>query len=390
MKKCLAVLFVLLVVNGCKKPFTPELESDNSRYLVVEGTISGSSDSTFIRLSRTKKVDTVRTIYAETGAHLDVENDANAAYNLTEVRPGTYAIAPFGLDASRKYRLRIKTSDGKVYLSDFVVVKNAPPVDSVGFIAKSDGVQVYVNAHDAAALTHYYRWDFREDWQFHAQYISAYYTNGVDSINPRPVDQQVYYCFAKDSSTTVLLSSTTKLSQDLVYQAPLTVLPGSSEKIEKKYSILVKQYALTSDAYNFWLDLQKNTEKLGSIFDVQPSQTVSNYHCVTNPNELVVGYLSVGNIASKRIYITREQLLPSYTTQYPQQCELDTAFQNPPHGGTRPIGDLIPLNSPYITIMGLYLPPPNPFGAPTAYSYTTKFCGDCTLRGTTVQPSFWK
>ena len=390
MRKCLTALFIFLIVNGCKKPFTPELTSDNSRYLVIEGIISGSSDSTFIRLSRTKKVDTLRTIYAETGAQLDVENDANNIYNLTEIRPGIYAMAPLNLDASHKYRLRIKTADNKEYLSEFVVVKNAPPIDSVGFIAKSDGVRVYVNSHDAANTTRYYRWDYREDWQFHAQYISGYYSNGVDSIKPRPVSQQVYYCYGKDSSTNVLIASTNKLTQDIIYQAPMTLLPSTSEKIEKKYSVLVKQYALTSDAYDFWQDLQKNTEKLGSIFDVLPSQTVSNYRCVSNPNELVIGYLSVGNASSKRIYITADQLLPSYSPQYPAACELDTAFINPPHPGTRSIGELIPYNSPYVPVSGLFLPPPSPFGGPTAYSYSTKFCVDCTLRGTTIPPSFWK
>jgi hypothetical protein len=390
MKKCLGVLFIFFIVISCKKPFTPELVSDNSRYLVIEGVISGSSDSTFIRLSRTKKVDTLRTIYAETGAQLDVESDANATFNLTEIRPGIYAAAPLALDASRKYRLRIKTTDGKQYLSEFIAVKNAPSIDSVGFSAKSDGVQIYVNSHDAANATRYYRWDYQESWQFHAQYVSAYYSNGVDSLKARQVSQQVYYCYGKDSSTNVLIASTNNLTQDIIYQAPVTMLPATSEKIEKKYSILVKQYALTSDAYNFWLELQKNTEKLGSIFDVQPSQTVSNYSCITNPNELVIGYLSVGNTSVKRIFITAAQLLPSYSPQYPVACELDTAFQNPPHAGTRLIGDLIPYNSPYIPLMGLYLPPLNPFGGPTAYTYSTKLCGDCTLRGTTTQPSFWK
>lgn len=388
MKKTLAIACLALSILTCKKPFTPVLNQSDKRYLVIEGIINGN-DSTFIRLSRTKKVDTSRTIFAEANAQVTIENNANASFPLTEIRNGTYAIGPLNLDASHQYRLRVKTSDGKEYLSDFVPLKNAPAIDSVGFIAQSSGVRIYVNTHDDSKSTRYYRWDFTEAWQFHSKYISGYFSNGVDSIKPRPVDQQVYTCFATDSSSNVTIATTNKLTNDVVSQAPITIIPSSSEKIETKYTILVKQYALTSDAYEFWSVLQRNTENLGSIFDVLPSETQSNFHCLSNPNELVVGYLSAGNVSTKRIFITASQL-PNYSTQYPYDCELDTAFINPPHGGTLPISDLIPASSLYMPVMALYLPPANPFGLPTAYSYSTKLCVDCTLRGRRNPPAYWR
>ena len=387
MKRLPFLACIVLLAISCKKPFTPVLNQSDRKFLVIEGIINGN-DSTFIRLSRTKKMDTLRTVLAETSAQVTVENNANARFPLTEIRNGIYAAGPLNLDASHQYRLRIKTSDGKEYLSDFVPLKNAPPIDSVGFIAKSSGVQIYVNAHDDVNATRYYRWDFTETWQFHSQYPSGYYSNG-DSIKARMVVQQVHNCFASDSSTSVLVASTTKLNKDIVSLAPITIVPASSEKLETKYSILVKQYALTSDAYEFWETLQKNTEKLGSIFDVLPSETQSNYHCVSNAGELVVGYLSAGNMSQKRIFITAAQL-PDYVTEYPYGCQLDTAWLNPPKPGSYLESILIPLNSPYGIVNALYLEPPNPFGLPTAYNFSTKPCTDCTLRGRTSPPPFWR
>ncbi|MGZ3778164.1 MAG: DUF4249 domain-containing protein [Mucilaginibacter sp.] len=379
-------------MQACKKPFTPSVGiSGNNRFLVIEGIISGN-DSTFIKISRTKKVDTLRTVFPESGAQVTVESDANATYPLVEKTNGTYACAPLNIDASHKYRLRIKTSDAKEYVSDFVTVKNAPPIDSVGFVPRATGVQLYVNTHDDANGTRYYRWDYTETWQFHSQYVSGYYSNGVDSINARQQSQQVYNCFGNDSSSNIVIASTLRLAKDIVYQAPLTIIAPSSEKIETKYSILVRQYALTSDAYAFWDNLQKNTEKLGSIFDVLPSQTQSNFHCISNPNELVVGYLSAGNASYKRIFITAAQLPSSYSTVYPASCELDTAFEapNPQIPTQKPISVLIPANSPYMPVTGLFIPPDNPFGGPNAYTFSTKVCVDCTLRGKTVTPLFWQ
>ena len=388
MKKILAIACLALLIITCKKPFTPILNQSDKRYLVIEGIISGN-DSTFIKLSRTKNVDTSRTVVSESNAQVNIENDAGGSFLLPEIRTGTYAVGPLNLDNSHKYRLRIKTSDGKEYLSDFVPLKNAPPIDSVGFNAKSSGVQIYVNAHDDANATRYYRWDFTEDWQFHSEYASGYYSNGVDSIKARTVDQQVYTCFGNDNSTSVLVASTTKLNKDIVSQAPITFVPASSEKVETKYTILVKQYALTSDAYEFWETLQKNTERLGSIFDVLPSETQSNYHCISNSAELVVGYLSAGNVSEKRIFITPVQL-PHYVTEYPYACELDTAWLNPPRSGAYVESILIPASSPYGIVNALYLQPANPFGLPTAYNFSIKQCVDCTLRGKRTPPSYWK
>ncbi len=389
MNKLFVFICVLLLALSCKKPFTPVLNnSGGNGYLVIEGNISGN-DSTFIHLSRSKKVDTLHTVLNETGAQVTIENDANASFPLTEIRSGKYAAGVLNLDNNRKYRLGIKTLDGKEYLSDFVPLKNAPPIDSISYTAQSSGVRIYVNAHDNTNSTRYYRWDFTEDWQFQSEYVSAYYSNGVDSIKARSVGMQVHNCFTGDSSSSVNIFSTSALTTDIVSLAPVTFIPASSEKIETKYTILVRQYALTNDAYEFWETLQKNTEKLGSIFSVLPSEIQSNYHCVSNPNELVIGYLSAGNISTKRIFISAAQL-PAYTRQYPYGCELDTAYRNPPHANTIPINDLIPSTSPYGIVSGLFLPPPDIKGLPTAYTFSSKICVDCTLRGRTTPPPYWQ
>ena len=386
------LIFPLVFSNlflGCKKAFFPsEISSISTKYLVIEGVINGNSDSTIIKISRTQRIDTVPVVNKETHAIVTVENDGNSSFNLIETQPGIYKSPPNILDNSKKYRLHIKTNDNKEYVSDFVAVKDSPPIDSVGFNAKPEGVQIYANSHDVSNKTQFYRWDYAETWQFHAYYISTYSDTGA-----RKVNEQVYNCFGNDTTNVITIANTTKLTSDNIYQAPMVYIPSNSEKIETKYSILVRQYALTSDAYAFWLNLQNNTEKLGSIFDVLPSENLTNYHCISNPNELVVGYLSVGNTATKRIYITPDKLLNSYKVLYPCVCHLDTAFDEAHRHKPLDQGwDVLEggPNSPYSIIMALFLPPANPFGAPTAFTYSTKLCGDCTIRGTTKKPLFWK
>ncbi|MBL4679073.1 MAG: DUF4249 domain-containing protein [Mucilaginibacter sp.] len=282
MKKLMIVLVLMIAAFGCKKAFTPSLLNNNEHYLVIEGNIDGA-DSTFIRLSRTKNVDTLKTIVPELGAMLTIESSNNETISFTVKKPGIYVAPPFNIDASLKYRLRIKTSDSKEYISDYVPVKNAPAIDSVGFTANDRSVGVYINTHDNDNITRYYRWEFTETWQFHTPYISAW----LAPKTPRPVSQQIHECFANDTSSSVIIGTTVKLANDIVFQSPITKIASNSEKIETKYSILVKQYALTADAYAFWQNLQNNTENLGSIFSVLPSQARTNFHCVSNANEIV-------------------------------------------------------------------------------------------------------
>jgi len=387
-KRWAGLACIALIYFACKKPFFPSINgTDNNRFLVIEGFISGN-DSTFIKLSRTKKVDTLKTVFPEAGAQVTVESDDNATFPLTEIRTGTYAAPALPIDVSHKYRLRVKTADNKEYLSDLVTVKNAPPIDSVGFKPLPAGVQVYVNAHDDAGATKYYRWEYDETWQFH-----SFYNSTVSKTGERRASEQIYHCYGNDHSGNVVIASTVKLGHDILYQAPITIVPANSEKIETKYSILVKQYALTPDAYIFWETLQRNTEHLGSIFDVLPSEVGSNFHCVSNPNELVIGYLSVGNASYKRIFISADQLLASYSPTYPCPCKLDTAFNNPSNGHetatTQDYSSHYNDNT-YTPVKELYLHPPTPFGKPDAISYSITLCVDCTVRGTTAPPPFWK
>ena len=375
MIKWQTALLVVLLIAACKKPFNPTgaLGSTN-KYLVIDGVVNAGSDSTFIKLSRTMNFDTASKPFSETKAQVTVEGDGNTSYLLTEATPGTYSAAGLNLDISHKYRVRIKTSNNEEYLSDFVAVKNAPPVDSVGFKDQNGGVQIYVNTHDGSNATRYYRWEFNEDWQFHSYYHADI---AVDT----------YHCFDKDVSNSILIGTSANLTADVIYQAQIANIPLTSEKIETKYSILVRQYALTSDAYSFWDNLKKNNTGLGTIFDPQPSLNQTNYHCITNPAETVIGYLSVGSYSTKRIFISANQLSPGYQEINYYGCKLDTEFYYHPKQGEPNLGDP---KSGFLPVEYIYLAPLAPFGGPSETTYSTTVCVSCLVRGTQQVPSFWK
>src|SRR5476651_983186 len=126
-KSAVYVVFGLLMAISisCKKPFNPSLNTVVTNFLAVDGPII-SGDSTFITLSRTTKLSDTTQNKAELKAIVSVENDHNTLFPLIEKGKGIYVLGVTNFDPSRTYRLNIKTSDGKIYQSDFVPLKITP------------------------------------------------------------------------------------------------------------------------------------------------------------------------------------------------------------------------------------------------------------------------
>jgi hypothetical protein len=380
--------YILIIIAptiqmGCKKPYYPSVIASNNNYLVVEGVVQSGQDSTIINLSRTVNLSNGGAASPEKGAVVSVEGDQNVSYPLKENGGGTYVAATLNLDNSHKYRLKIATQDGKAYQSDFTAVKITPPIDSLWYEVTSNGINIYSNAHDPGNNTRYYRWDYKETY-IYVSGINTYFKFQNNQVVFRTPDEYVNTCYVTAKSSNVIINSSARLSNDVIYRNPVTQLSMSSEKILHRYSMLLKQYAITKEAYDFWTVLQKNTEKLGTIFDAQPSQIKGNIHCISDPSEPVLGYISVSTVSQKRIFIDKTELpiwpvpqndcLPYTISWYKQQpipYELIKLIQIP----LAPIDvsyDAKKKDSVYSVKVGDY------------------FCVDCTYHGTNKKPIFWK
>lgn len=385
----LYLLLSFLTINTCKTPYSPTPITTVSNYLVVEGMIN-ISDSTYIKLSRTVNLASASTVKPETGAVITIESNAGTSYALTELGNGSYAAPVLNLSSTNKYRLRIKTSKGSQYLSDFGDTKVTPAIDTLTWQAKSDGLEIYASTHDPKNATHYYRWDYTEAWEFHPNFNSDFISNG-DSIIARTPAQQIWDCYRGDASGNISLGTSIQLSQDVINQSLIAIVPQTDERISVKYSIQVKQYALTQDAFNYWTLLKKNTEQLGSIFDSQPSASIGNIHNVNNPAEPVIGYISAGTITKNRIFITKTQLPNWLATPFYPLCGVDTAWRldaKPPR-----LTENKAINFKNPLFQGPAQIPVVPFGnpkIPDGYTAAEPICVDCTLRGSKTPPAYWK
>lgn len=371
--KIIAYSLTAVLIASCKQEYPLPDETRNLNMLVVEGLLNSGPGPTTIRLTRTFNPKDIGNLIPELRAQVSVEGENNSSFTLTANTKGEYVHPQLNLNNNQKYRLRIKTINGKEYLSDYIPVKSSPSIDSIYWKRTADGIQLLLNTHDPQDNTRYYRWEFDETWEINSAYVSNYkYENGIVVDRPNPA--AIFYCWANSSSSSIVVNSSAKLIQDVISGQPLRDIAFGSEKISVRYSILARQYALTKEAYQFWEIMKKNTEQLGTLFDPQPSQLLSNIHCINDPEDLVMGYLSAGSIQEKRIFIKRSDVEPWF---YYHGCEeivvtsdsvkfyFESGFNIPTHVHN------------------------GPTGRPDGYYASTRLCVDCTTRGSNVRPSFW-
>ena len=370
------VLFILLMLmQACKEPYFPDVVEAPNSFLVVDGMIKVGGDSTIIRLTRTRNLVDSNALIFENDAFVVLEGDRGGLYPFSRLGDGYYGTAPLQLNVAEKYSLKILTKDNKEYRSAFVPVKPTPQIDSVSWV-RDTSITVRVSTHDPLGNSRFYRWEFEETWEYNSFYESIlgfdYGTNLPYYLDPK---DYLNRCWSTEKSSNILLANTNNQVDDIVENLPVTTIVQGSDKASVRYSILVSQYALTKEAFEYWQLLRKNTNELGSVFGNQPAELISNIKCVGNPDEPVVGFVSISSVQQKRLFIRRGELsgwYPDYSLQ--ELCE-------PKIVGPDSLSYYLQRNR---NLMQAY----NITGGGTAIA--DKRCVDCRIKGgKTKMPSFW-
>jgi hypothetical protein len=215
--------------------------------------------------------------------------------------------------------------------------------------------------------------------------VADYKLDSIDRTTNRriirrvtPLDPPIFTCWKYDSSKTIHIASSAKLEKDVIYRKPILFIPRMDERLGIRYSIQVTQYALDKQGYQFYEQMKKNTETIGTIFDPLPSSTGGNIHCISHPADMVIGYINTTTAQQVRIFIAEDQLTGK-GFNISSICESNEVANI--HDSLR---KYIPSAWPYEAIFG------SSGGGLIAYKISSENCVDCTLRGgKNVKPSFW-
>lgn len=379
-KSTISFIVLLSMLSGsvlwsCLEPYAPPKRGNQVNFLVIDGMLNGSDGSVNVRLTRAKPLDDQGEYEVVTTANVYVEDEDGDQFFLSEVGNGNYARAASPINLDKKYKL-VVIIDSKIYESTLIAIQKSPAIDSITWVPELDGTEISITTHDPSKQTQYYRWILNETWEYRAAFNSRYkIENGTPTIRY----DNIYRCWQSQMGSTILVASTTRLNEDIVYKFPINFIPKGDPRLFVKYSVLVKQYGLSKEAFEFWEELKKNTENLGTLFDPQPSQTIGNVFSKTNSDEQVLGYFSASTVQEERFTLWNRDLPEdlSIGAFYPG-CEADTVF----------LVNLPSFNSNQYQLLDQVY---SVFGILLGYRYAEINCSDCrTGDGTNEMPPYWE
>jgi hypothetical protein len=380
----LVVVFAGFGIQRCVEPFTPPV-NNYRELLVVNGTLTDEPGTQTIAVSRTSPYSDSSYV-PEKGCAVTVVDDQGNIVKYTERGDGKY-VAEFTRDElqyGRGYMLRVIDNQGDVYESDYQTLRPAPPIDSLTAsyqpkVTAEDpdgliGYQFYVNTRDPSGNTRYYRWSMEETWEYHSPYTVAAMWDGTLHLN----------YFFKDNRTTcwmtrdvpgIYTATTRDLSEDVLRNFKLNYVSTQTDRLKWRYCLLVKEYSLSAEAYEFWSGLEKQTQQTGGLFESQPYMIRGNMTCVSKPDNVVLGNFSVSGVSEKRIFVgpARDPVKEIFCSSDTIKSVRDDLMPYPP--------------SSYPVYMYNFI---LPSGARVKVA-SDQQCFDCLKRGgTNIRPSYWQ
>ncbi|MDW7693875.1 DUF4249 domain-containing protein [Flammeovirgaceae bacterium SG7u.111] len=386
---------VLLVMWACLSPFEPQT-SDYDSLLVVDALLTDAPGPYQVKLSYSygfEEEDNEKPVYVN-GASVSVIDENGSVYKFNQSSDGIYlSDLSFRGEVGKRYKLSIIANEN-TYESDYELLKACPPIDKLyaNFETKNGtdgtvyGFQVYVDSNDPTAQTQYYRWDYKEAWEIRSPFYTDEEWVGTSIV---PLERLLYTCYVDDYSKNILINNTRGLTEDRISEQKLNYISTLDEgKLNIRYGMYVKQYALDEEAYNFWKDLKEITESSGSLFDKQPFQVLGNIKNTNVPNEPVLGIFEVSGTSSAKVFFSLDDIpegeeVNKFNTERSCYNSIDTVlFENVDEANY--LGNLE--NTMYVSLIydetGL-----------TAYAwrFAPANCVDCRRRGGNLDPPiFWE
>ena len=377
-------LIFLGILASCVDSFVPETTKYDSVFFIEALINDDTTRQNVVKMSYSVPINSIANPVIGmppvriSGAIIALVREDGQSIYFTEKSAGHYyAPEDWYPLAGESYRLYIDYG-GNLFESDVKTMPEVNPIEEVTWQHEKDrmgedgtifdGYRFFVSTRNSRPYPTYFRWDLSSTYYYKAAYRATHVYTGRDQVPASNL--AVMFCFSQKSAKGIFTASTEGLSENVILDAPLHFESQYGDALSIRYSLLVKQYNITEDAWNFWSELSKQVAQSGGLYESQPYRVTGNVFCSTTDTLLVSGIFELSSVSTKRIFVNK----PTEFDIIPVVCRLDTI-------GTRDLPWYrIPRGS-YI----LY------DVASNFYFYANPQCFDCTLKGgTTERPAFWE
>ncbi len=324
------ILILSLIVLGCKDEFLLDSKTYES-LMVVDGVITNEEGPYMVKISQSLPVNYLAEIPYENCIVTLIENTGTTEI-LTEIEPGKYMTSESGMKGiiGNEYSISIFTPEGKEYHSDFQELKELVDLESV--YAEPDslldidypfglpGYQFYVDTETAPTQENYFLWSMTETFEYDIDQEIAYVeTRFGDYLYSNPRYDTLITCWRTQNVNYIFTGTTSKLSIPQITHQPLHFVGTNSKKLTKRYSVLIQQYTIGENAYNYWQGIEEQSSNENFLVSSQPYTIKGNIENINNDEEIVLGYFTVASVSQKRIFVEK-----SYDPFYYNTCLVKT------------------------------------------------------------------
>ena len=405
------LILALLSFFSCTEEFIPETITFED-LLVVEATITDEFKFQEIKLSRTFSFEEQVTF--ESLADLSIIDDTQNIYSFNETEPGKYISSiMFNIEPNKSYTLQITDRNNKSYISSPVKLPNSTSqITDVSYIMNTnfdgeEGIDIVVDSFDPSGEAKFYRYEYEETSKLIPPFWSRYDPVIVSDTPLFRVhwtlrEREERICFNTKISNEIIQTSSDELSEARITKFPIKFIEKTDPNIRDRYSILVKQFVQSQEAYSYFNTLNEFSNSESVFSENQPGFIEGNIFSVDNDDKKVIGFFELASVSTKRIFFNFHDVFPNDDRPfYFVRCDgpimpllnenLDVTATN---SATRsPLLDMLATGEYDVLeiIFPSFAPPEflDSLVATTPYLLVKKECSDCTVFGSNIKPDFW-
>jgi hypothetical protein len=384
--KIVLLFCLILPFESCLELIKPELNAtDLASSLVVEGQITNETGPFRVKLTTSVPVNVMYYANPVLDADVRIVDDKGNLFILNSLNNGWYETADKKLMGipGNTYTLSVTTKEGVQYESSPELMLEVPDIDSIYFeevnhtkieagqTSEDLWLNILVDSHDPEGKVKYWNYEFEETWEVmmltdrvkvvHVQEPLSFTFEDINVADEKRV------CWVTQPSSSILVTNTAKNVFDEIKKFIIQSLGPGDNKLNIRYSILVKQSAISKELYTFRKQLMDVNENVSGIYSKIPARVYGNVISCDGTLK-ALGYFSASAVKEKRIFIDKIQ----------HHIETVSAYK-----GCSYFDYDLPLwvsKSYFGTIKG----------TDTKVYCFADYCADCRISGTNVKPDFWK
>lgn len=330
LKKKTLILLILIIALACKDEFLLESKAYKP-ILVVDGLISNEPPPYTVELSLSSPITTIEK-YPFQRCTVILNESTGKSETLTEIKPGVYNTASDGIQGiiGNKYSISITTPEGKEYISEPGEIKQSVGIDTIyaelvylddiEYVYGLPGYQFYMNSETASTQDNFLLWKMIETYQYTSIHKLFAIWDGVilHTNNYGMFDKYInrYRCWKTENVKMISTAKTSNLSIPKISNHPLHFVGTDTRKLQERYSLLLKQYAIGETDYYYWKGLEDLISQENFLIANQPYNLVGNIRNTMDKNEQVFGNFTVASVTEKRIFLDP----PRATFYYTKLC----------------------------------------------------------------------